>query len=232
MNADDQVELLTWNAKVDRSQLRSELRDFLRTAPLVVALQEVKRHHDTLAELAPRLGYTVLQERPIPDRGGVRSEHGSSALLVRREGVELARHDVMVMREPWRLARNNQAHAPRRYPWAVIRHAGQRYRIMGAHGPTLGTDGPNGAAWDESWRRWLGFMRFTLPGTVPIVMGDLNESRREVEAMLSEAGTLNGRVQAVGHHIDLALFMRTAMTHDKLRKGGSDHHAVRFHLAR
>lgn len=224
MPGSGELVVVGWNAETDNpthnvlTQLSSWVGAY---QPDVFALSEVTSHAAGLAEVAPLLGYRVLQERPRPDqpRG---DDTGDCALLLAAH-VKLRRHWLVRMTRWWRVLSHDRWHRPHEYEAAAIRVRGQRWRVLAAHFPTRGIDGPNAAAWLESAtraRRWL------LRGRSPsAVVCDINELRATV------AGWFGPGYRVLGETPDLAVTRGVrSWSSRQLGRGRSDHHGVLYVL--
>lgn len=216
--------VVAWNAETDNPthNVLTQLHHWVEVwQPDVFALSEVTTHAAGLAEVAPMLGYRLLQQRPRP--GQPRGDDTGDCALMLAAHVRLRHHWVAHMARWWRVVSHDRWHRPHAYEVAAIAVRGQPWRVMAAHFPTLGIDGPNAAAWLESAtraRRWL--RRGLAPSAV---VGDINELRTTV------AGWYGPGHRVAGETPDLAVtrHVRSWITR-QLGRGHSDHHGVLYHL--
>lgn len=212
------LDLAAWNAEVDNTDanVARALNAWVALyQPDVFVLSEATSHHDILREVAPLLGYRLLQQRPAPHqpRG---DDTGDVAILVAAH-VQLRHRWVARMRRRWRVVSHNRWHKPHAYEVAAIRVRGQRWRVWGAHFPTLGLHGPNRAAWLESARRSRRWLRRWLL-TPSVVVGDINEHKAAVAAWFGPP------CKVAGSGIDVLVSRRVAGgTSTDLGRFGSDH---------
>jgi hypothetical protein len=118
-------------------------------------------------------------------------------------------------------------HKPRRFQRSRDKVDGQRVKVMAAHFPTNGFSGGNRAPFGEAAAKAALFLRSGLPGTVNIVVGDLNE---KVDKLRPWAKLVGATV--AGHNVDACVVRGGGVKAETLPKFGSDHHAMRYTITR
>lgn len=216
--------LVAWNVKTGNERAAAGIQTLAKQqGPAVLGLIEVGYLFDELPAIAKRLGYRVLQEKPLPWRVGQLPvpEQGDTALLVHRD-VTVVREHVATMAEPWTGPVNGWEHAPRRYRRARLEVDDLVWRTSLEHWPTGGVEGRNSRAAAETMRRsktWL------LGGDVPSYLwGDLNTPTRELATWAGPSTVV------VGRGPDNLLGRRCTATAVELDHFGSDHPAIRYTL--
>lgn len=227
----DTLHIVQWNPH--RGNTAARVTDTLdaevrKCRPQVIVLNEVRRHHDTLAGWAKRNGYSHFQEKPRPDANPM-PQHGSTALLVDRrdDDLELLKTRTIPMRVSWRVFSHQQWHHPRRYERALLRTPGGRWKVTASHWPTNGFEGGNRVAFAESATRAAAALVARVPGTVTVDVGDHNESVRTLRKWARPLGA-----KVAGHGPDSCITVGATVVHDVGPKAGSDHHLVRYELTR
>lgn len=231
----DALDVLLWNChKGNRGPVVAAFlsQQLTPARPDLIVLNEAKGQHATLRGWATENGYTLYQERPLPEIDGKPyPEQGDVALLVTRRRIDLdvLRSRVVTMTVPWKVFSHNQPHRPKR-PQRVRLLVGDDWevKVTAAHWPTNGFKGGNRVAFAESATRAALALGARRPGTAALDIGDHNE---DVQTLRSWARTFGGTVQ--GHGPDSIIGTGCVIAEPRvLGKHGSDHEALRTTVTR
>ena len=223
--------LIGWNAWEGNEDWR--VKDTLthwqeQYNPAAILGSELSNHFD-VTDTIP--GLMRFQEEPISrtSRGIDVNEQGDTAILLADDLTDSVEHQrVLAMKLTWKVFSHDKVHSGRRFQTLTLKREGRRVRLLSAHPPTLGFNGPNGDAFMESMvkiRRWLrrgALMR----NTTSLVVGDMNERKSVVADWFGPNYTVEGE----GIDLFIGRGVRR-IEHERLGRGGSDvHHGQLFRV--
>lgn len=233
----DELEGLMWNVHVGSKwpEVREVINAEMDKGRLeVIVLNEVRNLWDELDNWAEKNDYWIRHEKPLPDNNRVmKPQHGSTALLLdkRRPDLVLKGGKREPMTKQFKVWSHDQWHAPRRYERMFFDTKSGPWKVQADHFPTLGFSGPNKAAFMESARKTLKFLRKGREnGVASLAIGDKNAWGPDLREWFGERLRY---VLVKSHSVDAIVAVGVFnILLDVLPKGPSDHHPVRFTVKR
>lgn len=148
--------------------------------PLAPSLLSVKPHVAVIQQggqatdyLSARGVYRLLQM--------VKGAEAREIKVLVREGVKVLRRKRLNMKKRWIGPKIARVHEARTY-MAVKVNLPFRAWVLNVHFPTGGPDGPNAAAWMESWKRVVAFLKRRRG----VAIGDFNATAGELAKLIKE----------------------------------------------
>lgn len=210
-----------WNTKnAGKRRLRRYIKRCIRRGCIAITLTEVWRQHPALRKIARDLNLTMIAEEPGNRNGAYVSEHGDTVMLL-APGFKV--HDVewIVLGMKWLVRSANRWHEPRRIPRVVGTYDGQRYELLGPHGPT----GGNLEAVAEFESTVERVLTKTRDDTTSAAFGDMNI---RLDRARGWAGA-NG-LHTSGHGPDLIFANADTTSKRGKTKRGSDHYPMEHEI--